>query len=184
MKKASIKEFTCGYIKTFSASTVRYMNSAFFGKIGGCVLQGFNLIKMLVHHRLFSQKNTRHLSLFILFKTAGFQRMFQKESVVVFLIAKSQPEHSRFVTILKETPCKGLPEKIPNFCNQLFSVRSTFVLKKKIAWKIITWQLSIKPRKSDNSPVSNCVLLNVKHLLEGNCRNRTVHLLYRLSWSA
>ena len=47
--------FTC-YIRTFSASTGRsYMSSVFFHKSEGCVLQGCNFIKKLVHHRLFSQ---------------------------------------------------------------------------------------------------------------------------------
>ena len=55
-KKPPPKAFTCEYIRTFSASTGRsYMSSVFFHKTEGCLLQGCNFIKKLVHHRLFSQ---------------------------------------------------------------------------------------------------------------------------------
>ena len=55
-KKPAPKTFTCEYTRTFSASTRRsYISSVFFHKTEGCVLQGCNFIKKLVHHRLFSR---------------------------------------------------------------------------------------------------------------------------------
>ena len=56
------------------------MSSAFLKKIEDCVLQGYNFIKTLVHYRFFPQN--------ILFKTASFQYIFHKQSVVSSLYSK------------------------------------------------------------------------------------------------
>ena len=80
-KKPPPKTFICDYIRTFSASTGRsYMSSVFFNKTEGCVLQGCNFIKKLVHHRLFFK--------ILFFKTASFRYIFQKLSVMSYLNSK------------------------------------------------------------------------------------------------
>ena len=56
------------------------MSSAFLKKNENCVLQGCNFIKTLAHHIFFPQN--------ILFKTASFQDIFQKQSVVSSLYSK------------------------------------------------------------------------------------------------
>ena len=52
----------------------------FFDKIKGFILRGCNFIKTLVHYRVFSQN--------ILFKTASFRYIFQKEHMVSSLYVK------------------------------------------------------------------------------------------------
>ena len=52
----------------------------FLEKIDDCILQGCNFIKSLVHHIFFPQN--------VLFKTASFQYIFQKQSVVSSLYSK------------------------------------------------------------------------------------------------
>ena len=64
----------------------------------------------------------------------------------------------------------------PNFRNQLFSVTSSFVLKKQISWKI-TWKLGAKLRKrDDSSSFLHWVPLSIKYLLESNRKNKYIAL--------
>ena len=67
----------------------------FFDKIKGFILRGCNFIKTLVHYRVFSQN--------ILFKTASFRYIFQKEHMVSSPYLKLQSENCRLVTQLKQT---------------------------------------------------------------------------------
>ena len=101
-----------------------------FDKIEGCVLH----FKTLVQHRLFYQKE-HSFSLFIPFKAASFQYIFQKEYVANFLYRKV----AGLLCYWKKLHHRSFPEKFQNFRNQLFSVTYSFVLKKQITWQI-TWK--------------------------------------------
>ena len=93
-------------------------------------------------------------------------------------LSKLQPEHCRFVTLLKETPSYTFSWEIFKLLSSIRLLTSSFLLKRQITWKI-TWKLEAKPRERDNSAAFfYWVLLTIKHLLENNHRNRTVHLVY------
>ena len=97
--------------------------------------------------RTYSKKNPQNWSL----STVGMQFYWKKLHHIIFL------------------------EKLPNLRNQLLSVTSSLVLKRQITWKI-TWKVGVKSRKkNDSSTFLRWVLVNIKHLLESNRRNKTVH---------
>lgn len=64
--------FSCQYIRIFSAFSEGSNMNSVYAKTAGCELQGHNFIKMLVHHSLSSEN--------IMFKTASFRYVFQRES--------------------------------------------------------------------------------------------------------
>ena len=70
----------------------------FWYKTEGCVLQGCNVIKKLVHHRLFLK--------ILFFKTASFWFIFQKVSVMSYLNSK--------IAVLTLQVCCNFIEKTPS----------------------------------------------------------------------
>ena len=78
VKKASTKDIYLQIYQKFQRFYRKVLHELrLFHKTEGYVLQGCNFIKKLVHHRLFSQN--------IVFKTASFQYIFQKVSVMSHL---------------------------------------------------------------------------------------------------
>ena len=139
------------------------MSSAFLIKLRVVYYRAATFFKTLVHYNLFS-------IFFFFFKTASFSYIFQRESVVSPLYSKVAVWTLQ-ASLLTETATYTFP----NFRNQLFSVTSSFVLKKQISWKI-TWKLGAKLRKrDDSSSFLHWVPLSIKYLLESNRKNRADH---------
>ena len=138
------------------------MSSAFFGKTGGCVLQGFNFIKMLVHHRLFSQKNTRHFPLFVLFKTVGFQCIFQKKPVGSFLYSKVTAWTLHICNYTERNSIiKVYLRNFQTFAINYFPLNLHLCWRRKLherlhdSWVLSHWKVTTHPFRTSFSLISN-----------------------------
>ena len=142
------------------------MSSAFSIKLRVAYYRAATFFKTLVRYNLF-------FVIIFFFKAASFPYIFQRESVVSPLYSKVAVWTLQ-ASLLTETATYTFPK----FHNQLFSVTSSFVLKKQISWKI-TWKLGAKPRKRDDSSAFlHWVPHSIKYLLESNRKNRADHYVY------
>ena len=138
------------------------MSSAFLMKFRVVYYRAEALLRRWSTMNFFLKKKT----FFIFFKQLVFGTFSKKNLWWILFIAKLQSENCRLITLMKETPWEfsKLLQSIIflniSICGEVNYMKDYMKATKK-GWflRFLHW-----------------VLLNTKHLLERNCRNRTAHL--------